>query len=701
MPRPGISLFCTSFIVTSLAAFVPAPAAAGEAPPGSAAVPAVAAPAAAGAPIELLVDATDARRGFFHSRLVIPAAPGPLALAYPKWIQGEHTPTGPIMQLAGFAVTAQGKALAWQRDPLDPFVFHLEVPAGAAAVTVELDYLSPPVAFGSGYGETPNATPHLAIVDWHDLLVYPVGRAAAEIPIRARLRLPQGWHFDTALPLDRTHRAARNAAAAAHDPNRAARDADADADAADAGRADRTGPAGEPQSASRDTLAFAPTTLYTLLDSPLLAGDVFRTIELADGLGASPVRISLAADRRASLDVPAARIAAYQRLPGEAAALFGARHYREYHWLVALGDTLDENGLEHHESSDDRGHAGLFTDPAQLLRWGNLLPHEYVHSWNGKYRRPAGLATADPLAPLRTDLLWVYEGLTRYLGDVLLTTRSGVWTPEQTREYLAWVAATQDRNRPGRQWRPLVDTAAAIPAFDSAPAAWTAYRRGRDYYDESMLVWLETDAVLRRQGGQARSLDDFCRAFFGGGSETPAVQPYTADDVYAALGRLLPYDWRGFFAARVMAVNPHAPVGGLEAAGWKLAWNERPNEYQAALAKVQDLVDLSFSLGLWAKRDGEVSDVVVGSPAWAAGIGPGMKLIAVDAVKWSPEAAAAALQSAGHTAGPIEVTVEHGDEIHALKIDYHGGERFPHLERDPAHPDLLQEMLAPRRGGPA
>ncbi|HEV3459772.1 MAG TPA: M61 family peptidase [Thermoanaerobaculia bacterium] len=711
MPRSGISPFSALFFVASLAALLPAPSPAGQAPPsaaappGSAAAPssaasssaasssaapssaapgsavavaAAGADAAADAPIDLLVDATDARRGLFHSRLVIPAVPGPLSLAYPKWIQGEHTPTGPITQLAGFTVTSLGRTLAWQRDPLEPFVFHLEVPSGATAVTVELDYLSPPAAFGSGYGETPNSTPHLAIVDWHDLLVYPLGRSAAEIPVRARLRLPQGWQSDTALPLDRAGRA---------DPSDRP------------GRADRA--AGEQAAASpSDTLSFAATTLYTLLDSPLLAGDVFRTIELADTLGAAPVRISMAANQRASLDVPAARIAAYQRLPAEAAALFGARHYREYHWLVALGDTLEENGLEHHESSDDRGHSGMFTDPALLLRWGNLLPHEYVHSWNGKYRRPAGLATPDPLAPLRTDLLWVYEGLTRYLGDVLLTTRSGIRTPEQTREYLAWVAATQDRNRPGRQWRPLVDTATAIPAFDAAPTAWQAYRRGRDYYDESMLVWLEADSVLRRQRGQARSLDDFCRAFFGGGNTSPAVQPYTADDVYAALGRLLPYDWRGFFAARIAAVSPHAPVGGLEAAGWKVVFGERPNEYQVALAKVQDLVDLSFSLGLWVKKDGEVNDVVVGSPAWAAGLGPGMKLIAVDAVKWSPEAAAAALQSAAHTANPIEVTVEQGDEIHTMKIDYHGGERFPHLERDPAHPDLLQQMLAPRHAGP-
>jgi predicted metalloprotease with PDZ domain len=705
MPRSGISPFSALFFVASLAALLPAPSPAGQAPPsaappGSAAAPSSAAPdsaapssaapdsaapssavavaaagadGAAGAPIELLVDATDARRGLFHSRLVIPAVPGPLSLAYPKWIQGEHTPTGPITQLAGFTVTSLGKTLAWQRDPLEPFVFHLEVPSGATAVTVELDYLSPPAAFGSGYGETPNSTPHLAIVDWHDLLVYPLGRSAAEIPVRARLRLPQGWQSDTALPLDRAGRA---------DPSDRS------------GRAGRA--AGEPAAASpSDTLSFAATTLYTLLDSPLLAGDVFRTIELADALGAAPVRISVAANRRASLDVPAARIAAYQRLPAEAAALFGARHYREYHWLVALGDTLEENGLEHHESSDDRGHSGMFTDPAQLLRWGNLLPHEYVHSWNGKYRRPAGLATPDPLAPLRTDLLWVYEGLTRYLGDVLLTTRSGIRTPEQTREYLAWVAANQDRNRPGRQWRPLEDTAVAISAFDGAPPAWTAYRRGRDYYDESMLVWLEADTVLRRQSGEARSLDDFCRAFFGGGNTAPSVQPYTADDVDAALGRLVPHDWRGFFASRVEAINPRAPIGGLEGAGWKLVWGDRPNEYQDALAKVQDLVDLSFSLGMWLKKDGAVNDVVVGSPAWAAGLGPGMKVVAVDAVKWSPEAFATALQAAGHAAAPIEVTVEQGDEIHTVKVDYHGGARFPHLERDPSRPDLLQKMLAP------
>jgi len=329
-----------------------------------------------------------------------------------------------------------------------------------------------------------------------------------------------------------------------------------------------------------------------------------------------------------------------------------------------------------------------------------------VHSWNGKYRRPAGLATADPLAPLRTELLWVYEGLTRYLGDVLLTTRSGIRTPGQSRDYLAWVAATLDRNRPGRQWRPLVDTAAAIPAFDGAPAAWTSYRRTRDYYDESMLIWLEADTLLRRRSGNARSLDDFCRAFFGGDSSAPAAGPdvphapyisYVADDVYAALGRLVPYDWRAFFASRVEAIAPRAPLGGLEAAGWKVVYDDRPNEYQAAIAAIQETVDLSLSLGLWVKKDGGVTDVVVGSPAWQAGFGPGMKVLAVDAVKWSPEAAAAALLAATHRTAPIAVTVEQGDEVRILPIDYHGGERHPHLEHDPARPDLLQAILAPKR----
>jgi predicted metalloprotease with PDZ domain len=611
--------------------------------------------------LELTVDATEAPRGIFHSRLTIPAAPGPLTLAYPKWIQGEHAPTGPVMQVAGLMISAQGKALAWRRDPLDRFLVQVDVPAGAGAVDVALDYLSPPEGFGAGYGETPSATPHLAIVDWHDLLVYPFEKNADEIPVRARLRLPSGWRIATALAVES---------------------------------------GAEPEARQDGTVTFAPATLYNLIDGPVLAGDLFRTIEIGPA-----ERMSLAADRRSSLAVPEARIAAYRRLPGEAQALFGGRHYRRYTWLVALGDTLDHNGLEHHESSDDRGTTGMFTDESELVRWATLLPHEYVHAWNGKVRRPAGLAVHDWQEPLRTDLLWVYEGLTRYLGDFILTGRSGLWTADQSREYIAYLAANQDRNRPGRSWRPLVDTAVSVPILGGLPQPWTAYRRALDYYDESSLIWLEADTVLRQKSGGTKSLDDFCRAFFGpdGVGETgpPKIVPYTAADVYAALNRIVPDDWRAFFAARVEAVAPRAPLGGLENAGWTLDYDDRPNTYQAAREKSLKIVDATFTLGLWIKEDGTIADIVVGAPAWEAGFGPGMKITAIHGRTWSRDVLNEEIAAAVHSQAPLEMTAAQGEDVRTFRVDYHGGPRFPHLKRNAARPDLLAAILAPRTGAPS
>jgi predicted metalloprotease with PDZ domain len=604
--------------------------------------------------LELTVDATDAPRGIFHSHLVIPAAPGELTLAYPKWVQGEHAPSGPIMQMAGLTVSAQGKALAWHRDPLEMFQVRVEVPAGAREVEVDFDYLSPPEAInGLGYGETPNATPHLLIVDWHDLLLYPLGASTMDIPVRASLRLPAGWRHDTALT------------------------------AGDAGK--------------DGLLTFAPVSVYTLIDSPVLAGEIFETFEL--GSADAPLRLSIAADRRSSLAVSPERLAAYRRVPAEALELFGARHYKSYRWLLALSDAIDHNGLEHHESSDDRGPAAMFSDEAELVRQGTLLPHEYVHSWNGKYRRPAGLATRDSQQPLDTSLLWVYEGLTRYLGDFLLTSRSGIRPIEMTRDYIAWVAANQDHNRPGRRWRPLADTALAAQILSGLPNAWTAYRRPLDYYDESGLIWLEVDTLLRQRSRGTRSLDDFCHAFFGGASgasTVPAVVPYTDSDVYEALGRVVPYDWRGFFAERVYAVQPHAPLGGIEGAGWKLTYTDQPNAYQTLRAKSSKRIDESFSLGIWLKDDGTIDDIDPGAPAWEAGMGPGMKIVAVDGRAWTPEILAEQIQAAKGSQAPIEIAAQQGDVLKAFKVSYHGGERYPHLERDASKPDLLAMILAPR-----
>jgi predicted metalloprotease with PDZ domain len=603
-------------------------------------------------PLELAVDATDAPRGVFHSRLVIPAAPGPLTLAYPKWVQGEHAPSGPIMQVAGFTVSANGKPLPWRRDPLEMFLVKVEVPAGAREVEVTLDYLSPPEEInGLGYGETPNSTPHLLIVDWHDLLVYPLGADAREIPMRATLRLPAGWKYDTALATEK----------------------------------------GEGKDGA---LAFASTSLYTLIDSPVLAGEIFQTLDL--GPPEAPVHLSMAADRRSALTIPEERLAAYRRVPAEAMALFGARHYREYHWLLALSDAIDHNGLEHHESSDDRGPADMFSDEAELVRQGTLLPHEYIHSWNGKYRRPAGLATRDPQQALDTELLWVYEGLTRYLGDFLLTSRSGIRTPEMTHDYIAWVAANADHNRPGRKWRPLADTAAAAQVLSGLPTPWTAYRRTLDYYDESGLIWLEADTLLRQKSGGQKSLDDFCHAFHGGTSSSPAVVPYTAEDVYAALGKIVPYDWKGFFAERVYAVQPRAPLGGVEGAGWKLVYTDQPNAFQKLRAKSSKLVDESFSLGIWVKEDGTVADIVTGSPAWEAGLGPGMKIVAVDGRAWTTEVLPEEVKAAKGSSAPIEIAVQQGDALRTFRVSYHDGERYPHLERDASRPDLLAAILAPK-----
>jgi predicted metalloprotease with PDZ domain len=603
-------------------------------------------------PLELAVDATDAPRGVFHSRMVIPAAPGPLTLAYPKWVQGEHAPSGPVMQVAGFTVSANGKALPWRRDPLEMFLVKVEVPAGAREVEVTLDYLSPPEDInGLGYGETPNATPHLLIVDWHDLLVYPLGADIREIPVRATLRLPAGWKHDTAL-------------------------------------------AAETGSGREGALAFASTSLYTLIDSPVLAGEIFETVNL--GPPEAPVHLSMAADRRSALAVSPERMAAYRRVPAEALALFGARHYREYHWLLALSDALDHNGLEHHESSDDRAPADMFSDEAELVRQGTLLPHEYIHSWNGKYRRPAGLATRDPQQTLDTELLWVYEGLTRYLGDFLLTSRSGIRTPEMTRDYIAWVAANADHNRPGRRWRPLVDTAVSAQILSGLPTPWTAERRALDYYDESGLIWLEADTILRQKSGGTKSLDDFCHAFHGGASTAPAVVPYTAEDVYATLGKVLPYDWKGFFAERVYAVQPRAPLGGIEGAGWKLVYSDQPNAFQRLRAKSSKLVDESFTLGVWLKEDGTVSDIVPGSPAWEAGLGPGMRIVAVAGRAWAPEILPEEVQAAKGSKEPLEIAVQQGDVLKTFRVSYHEGERYPHLERDAAKPDLLTAILAPK-----
>jgi len=600
-------------------------------------------------PIRLEVDLREAPHRVLHSRLTIPVSPGPLTLHYPQWIPGEHGPTGPISDLTGIRFTANGQRLEWQRDPLEMFRFRVEVPEDAGSLEVALDYLTPSEAGIFTHG--PAASARLAVLSWNTVLLYPAGSPADELTYEATLELPAGWQFGTALPVAR-----------------------------------REG----------DTVSFQPVCLTTLVDSPVAAGIHYRAVELT-GDGTPPHRIHVVADSAAALAMRPETVAAYRRLVAEALELFGAYHYREYHFLLTLSDHVESFGLEHHESSDNRLPERTLVDPDLLVHRATLLPHEFAHSWNGKYRRPAGLATPDYQTPMVDDLLWVYEGLTAYLHQIL-TTRSGLWTAEHSRESLALSAAGLD-HRPGRSWRPLGDTTRAARILFRTREEGSAWRRGVDFYDEGVLIWLEADVLIRRQSAGRRSLDDFFRLFHGGTSGPPELRSFELDDLLAALEQILPYDWRSFFAARIDAITPHPPLGGITQGGWKLVYTEAMNEHLRVSENAEQVTDLRFSLGFRIQDQsghpdhGRLLDLIPDSPAARAGLAPGMKLIAVNGRRWSTQVLRDALRAGS---GPLELLTENAEYFQIYRIDEHPGERYPHLVRDEAQPDVLSDVLRAR-----
>jgi predicted metalloprotease with PDZ domain len=605
--------------------------------------------ASAQQPWLLQIDARNVTQGIQHAKVHLPVVAGPLTLAYPKWIPGEHAADGPLTQLMSLQIIGGGKPIPWKRDSSDPFLFHLNVPADVSELDVRFDYVSPAKSFGDGYGKTPNATPHLLILLFNHFILYPVDAAADAIRLKTEILIPEGWKFDDAL---------------------------------------------KPERVDGARIVLPETSLYTLIDSPLLAGEFFRTVSLTTGDG--PTRMSIAADAPADLAVNEEFISGMRRLVAEADALFGPGHYREYVWLIALGNTLDlQNGLEHHESTDIRDSESLFTDPQRLIE-ARTMPHEYVHSWNGKYRRPDSLATPNYQHPMVDDLLWVYEGMTRYLGDFVLRARSGLSAPEQTRDYVAWVASLMDVARPGRSWRSLADTATALPGYNDAPNEWAPMRRRRDYYDEMLLIWLEADIRIRQHSSNRVALDDFCRRFFGGPAGTPAIRPYSRPELMKELEATAPLNWDIFFTERVDTVTPHAPLEGIKNSGWALTYDDSPNAFLSAREKVDEADNLSLSLGIWVKADGTVADVVNGLPAFAAGIAPAMRLLAIDGHKWTINSARNAIIKAEKTSQPIELILEKADLVRTVHVDYHGGLRNPHLVRLPNAPDLLSAIIAPK-----
>ena len=604
-------------------------------------------PVATCEPIHLAVDLTDAPRNIYHAQLIIPVKPGPLTLVYPKWIPGNHRPSGPIDNVTGLKMEASGQSLPWERDAVDMYAFHVDIPAGVSELQVALDTITTSGVAGSS-GEAASA--HVLDLNWNQVLLYPQNVSSDDVQFAASVRLPTGWTPATALSPE---------GGSGKDP-------------------------GE--------VKFKTVSLTTLVDSPLIAGDHYRKIELTKPGEAPAHVIDMVSESDAGLAMTAEDETAYRNLVAETGALFGARHYLEYHFLFTLSDEVGGRGLEHHQSSDNGIEERGLIDPDVRLFEAGLLPHEFTHSWNGKYRRPIGLATRNYQDPMSGDLLWVYEGLTEYLGDVL-TARSGLWTPEQYREALAMTAAMLD-HRAGRTWRPLEDTARSVQILRMAGPKWQNWRRGLDYYPEGELIWLEVDTLIRQQTHGQKSLNDFCRSFYGGQSGPPKVVPYTFNDLVSALNQVSPYDWAGLLRERTNALTTHAPLGGIDHGGWRLVYDEHPNLFIHAYEKFGKNLNAYYSLGFFVQENGELQDVIPGSPAYAAGIGPGMKLLAVNGRRWSKDVLRDTLRLSQQTKHPIELLIENAEFFKIYSIAYSDGERYPHLERKDG-PDLLGDILQP------
>ena len=591
------------------------------------------------------VDARDTPRGLLHVTQSFPAKPGTLSISYPRWIPGEHGPTGPNVDVAGLVVKAGAKVLPWRRDLVTMETVRIDVPGGTSSVDVAFDFLLDNST--NGFTSAACATSNLLLLSWNEVAFYPTGQKSDALRCQASLTLPDRWRFATAL---------------------------------------------ESEPASGATIRFRPCSFTTLVDSPVLCGVHFRTVELAPG-DSVPVRLRMASDSEEGLNVPDAQVQALRSLVREARALFGTQHFRHYDFLVTLSDHTAHFGLEHHQSSDDRGRERWWLEDHLRRNTSNLLSHEFVHSWNGKFRRPVGLATGDYFTPMQGDLLWVYEGLTQYLGFVL-AARSGIRTPAEARDALARAAAEIESSR-GRQWRPLVDTGTEAQELYESRDAWGSWRRGTDFYDEGLLLWLDADVLIRSLSKGTRSLDDFCKRFHGGPNRGAEVKTYTLADVIAALQATWPYDWAGFLRERIYEVRPHAPLNGITAGGWRMALADSLGPLQKAREKANKEVEESYSLGIRIDDEhAKVIDVVPGSPADAAGVAPDMTLVGVNGRKYNCDVLRDAI-AASPQSGRVELLCENKDFYRSYVLDYRDGRRHPALARENGVRDHVSEILAP------
>ncbi|MBB3227974.1 putative metalloprotease with PDZ domain [Luteibacter sp. Sphag1AF] len=589
--------------------------------------------------LKLSVDATDLNHRIFRVRETIPAAAGPLTLLFPQWIPGHHSPTGPIDQFAGLVVTANGKRIEWTRDQMNVYAFHVNVPEGATGVDVEFQTLT---AQDTRQGRIV-MTPEIVNVQWNQVALYPAGYNADRVQIEASLKLPEGFQFGSAL---------------------------------------------EVASQSGSTVNFKPIDFDNLVDSPVFAGKYFKRVDL-DPNGRSPVHLNIVADNAKSLEIKPEQLEIHRKLVQQMDKLYGARHYNHYDFLLALTEKLGGIGLEHHRSSENSASPGYFTEWDKNWMGRDLLAHEYNHSWDGKYRRGADLATPSFNVPMGDSLLWVYEGQTQFWGNVV-AARSGLVTQDQARDSLAYVAATYDQGRPGLSWRNIQDTTNDPTIAQRRPLAYRNYQMSEDYYSGGQMVWLDVDTRLRELTKNKRSLDDFAKAFFGMKDGDWKVNPYTFEDVVSTLNGIAPYDWATYLRERIDGHK--GPIDGIARGGWKLVYTDKPSDAVKAIEARRGFADLTYSLGVSVSSKGDIGDVRWDGPAFNAGLSPGMHVVAVNGKEFSGEALKDAVTAAKGTNVPVELLVKNFDEYKTVRIDYHDGLKYPHLERDTSKPDWLGEL---------
>ncbi|MYM25183.1 peptidase M61 [Duganella sp. FT135W] len=593
--------------------------------------------------IVLKVDASNTAQNIFRIRESIPAKPGKLTLLYPQWIPGNHGPSGAINQFAGLKVSANGQPLEWKRDPVNVYAFHVNVPKGAKGVEVEFQYLSPVEA---SQGRT-TMTNDILGVQWQSVTLYPAGYNSRAITVQPNLTVPAGWQFGSAL---------------------------------------------EPQERNGDEVAFKPLDLETLIDSPLFAGRYFRQIDLDPG-AKIPVRLNVVADSAEQLEATPEQIAPHRAMVQQAYKLFNSQHYQHYDFLFAISDEFGGIGREHHQSSENGVKLGYFVEWNKYEARRELLSHEFTHSWNGKFRRPAGQNVPDFNTPLQNELLWVYEGQTQYWGAVL-AARSGLIKPEHTRDLIAATAARYD-NVKGREWRAVQDTVNDPILNARRPQGWNNWQRAEDYYSEGELIWLDADTKIRELSGEKKSLNDFARLFFGVDDGVNVAKHYTFDDVVKALNTIQPYDWAPFLRSRLDGHGPGAPLDGLARAGWKLVYAEKPTDFLKAQEDLSKSANFQYSLGFSVTADGKLEALQWDGIGFKAGLAGGNVVVAVNGRAYKPEPLRAAVTAAKTSKEPISLLIKKGSLYQTVALDYHDGLKYPRLERIEGTPDRLEAILQP------